>query len=147
MNNLLLNSIIILFVGFVGVLVGTGAAEIAYRISRGDVPEAYALQIEYFGWNWNNYTIEQHIIPVGALIIPATWTAEITRNGVILCRGSDVGNYEGQFSAFTPDSWTGSQCPIIQEGDTLVASWEYTSVNNNNVIISIVETVPPRPNN
>ena len=57
--------------------------------------------------------------------IKGSWSAEIMRGDEQLCSGGGEAPYEGGIKKFTPDDWTGADCPDLQQGDIARAVWEY----------------------
>ena len=89
-------------------------------------PSQKALVLELLRYN-NDGTVTQRL----SGDIAADWSARISRevDGItsVLCEGQGKGKglYVGDEATFTTDVWTGGDCPTLQNGDILTASWEY----------------------
>ena len=78
----------------------------------------------------NGYVTQRHEV-IGAVSIIADWAAQIQRNDVVLCSGGAKATYNGVTDKrMTVDVWVGDDCPDLQSGDILTASWEYLDSQN-----------------
>ena len=107
---------------WVGFMAGVGTVEVVQSTA---FPEDRAMFLERLEYNNGMFTQEHRL--EGGGIIRMAWAAEIVRGNVQLCGGGGYAPYEGGTKVFTPDDWTGDDCPELQTGDIARASWEYTT--------------------
>lgn len=112
----------------VGLNFGIGAVSIFEAVTS--KPQPYAMQLKAL--HFNGGEIGQNIIVTGNQRVPAQWTAQITRNGKMICAGSGHFAYEPRDGTkvkwLTPSEWTGDECPPLQDGDVASAVWQYRNV-------------------
>lgn len=88
--------------------------------------------------------VTQHIGVRGGPII-AEWRASAYRDAgqvrQILCSGGGQGQYRGVEVEFPLNNWTGDECPAVQPGDVLAATWQYQLSDGTVVTISAEEVV------
>lgn len=90
-------------------------------------PETRELRIEVLGYE--NGRILQLVEPTSGPGLQAIWTAEITRDGELICAGSGVGDYTPRIVPlrFTPSQWVGDACGPLLTGveHQASASWQW----------------------
>lgn len=119
-----------------GLSFGIGAATIWEAVTN--EPAEYSMTLKEL--HFDGERIGQNIIVNSKHPVPATWTAQIMRNGKQICAGSGKFNYEPRDGTvvkwMTPSEWTGDQCPPVQPGDLARATWKYQNVHGFTAITS-----------
>lgn len=83
----------------------------------------------------DGYFVQEHFV-TGSGALEMTWAAEITRGMDQLCSGGGVAPYADQIpKRFSPDDWTGDDCPILQAGDFGFATWTYLDETGTRVTV------------
>ena len=132
MQTTLINTVVACCVGAGSLLAGAGGYDVAKNVFL--KPEPYGLQAAELKYEDGKFI--QRIVPINAPRVPAQWTAEINRNGSQICGGSGFANYEGVEQIYSPNDWTGDNCPELKTGDFAIATWKYQDVNDNNIIVT-----------
>jgi len=103
-------------------LAGLGAGSLVGDYIEKDTVGMRLISIEYE----DGMVTQSHRV-FGSDIIQATWAANVTRGRRYVCSGGGFGIYE-QDSVLTMslDEWVGDDCPELEKGDKLKASWEWS---------------------
>lgn len=128
-------------IGLGGFLAGVGGTETVQEIIND--PEPYGLEV--MSLEYKNGKFHQLVIPVNADVVPARWTARITRGNEIICSGGDDAPYDGdkysEPAIMTPAIWTGQIGCKVELGDVALATWTYKNINGHYVTLSSQFTI------
>lgn len=108
--------------GIVSYSLGQTVSTIATDIAHG--PKTILLTLEKLEYSDGEF--RQKVIPTGAPVVKAAWTAQILRDDRPICEGHGVAPYDGTEKIMDADYWTGGVCPEILAGDVAVAAWQWT---------------------
>lgn len=89
--------------------------------------EPYQLRVDSLTFESGRFV--QTVSPVGATVLQGEWSASIfTADGDFLCGDGGNGSYDGRTKRFSPDDWTGDDCPSLRAGESYraSASWSNT---------------------
>ena len=115
-----ISAAVVIGAGSLSFFAGIGLMETIERVPK---PRALILEkLEFRDGKFYQY----HAV-TGGKPIRARWAAEIVRGDVHLCSGGGTSVYTNGFNGFSPNEWTGSQCPLLKPGDIGRAVWEYSS--------------------
>ena len=79
---------------------------------------------------FENGMFVQAISPVGALQLQGQWSASIfSADGTFLCGGGGNGSYDGTEKRFSPNDWTGDECPELTLGETYRATATWSNID------------------
>lgn len=134
MQNTIIQAGGIAVVATVSFLTGIGGADLADKVLA--PPKPVGLHLVSLEWNANEYRVVQNIQPINTPALKAEWAAKFIRNGEVICAGGGKSNYDGTIHRFTPNDWTGDDCPPLLPGDIGSASWTYRDVSGQFVTIA-----------
>ena len=103
-------------------LAGLGAGSIVGEMIQSEPVGMRLISIEY-----DSGTVTQSHEVYGIDMLQATWAANVTRGRNHICSGGGFGVYgENSVISMSLDEWVGDKCPVLQNGDKLKASWEWS---------------------
>ena len=98
---------------------------------------------------WDDGAVVQRLGGSDGNPVVGDWTATFWRHDEtdhILCRGSNApgepGTYMGELQRYTPDEWTGDDCPTLVSGDRGVAAWTYVNDHGLRVTVAAEFYIP-----
>lgn len=113
-----------------GVAVFVGATQFTEAL----LPHPPSTDMVVHELRWDDGTVVQRLGGSDGNPVVGDWTATFWRHGEtdrILCRGSNApnepGTYKGELQRYSPDDWTGDDCPTLIPGDRGVAAWTYVN--------------------
>ena len=133
MQNSMVYAAIVTAMGVAGLGMGVGVEKTTSAITS--PPPSVSMSLKKLVYEHGEFG-QSFEVSGGA--IKAEWAAEVIRGNRQLCLGGGQAPYEGksEIKYFTPDQWTGSECPELQTGDIGRAVWTYRTIDGLFVTIS-----------
>ena len=102
-------------------LMGLGAGSIVGDAIKTDI---VGMRLISFGYDQGVVTQVHEVY--GVDLMQASWAVNVTRDRKYICSGNGVAPYEHEnFISMTLNEWVGADCPDMEVGDKLLASWEW----------------------
>lgn len=87
-----------------------------------------SLSVAEFSYNPATDTVTQRLAIDGRGPVQATWAVRIDRPGAdrALCEGTGTSAYVGSRAVLPLENWASPDCPELQTGDVLRATWRWS---------------------